>query len=436
MKEKELENADFGLVDDYDDFDDFSDEPDFQTETLNVKENLEADEEIIEEDEERPGFFSRLFLKQMDDMEDEEAPVEAEQKRAKRNTEEKLSDERRERRHKRQKRERAFKIFAIILIVLMAALFALYFMQDKIDLFNKQENDNVNLYPIGEETAMPTEEPTPTEAVAAERIGLPPASWANSNDLLDMIMEGGGNHAVYLTFDDGPNDVITPQVLDILAQYGVKATFFEVGKNIEAYPEIAQRVADEGHCIAGHSYSHDYDALYATEESFINEVDTTYAIIAGLYPEDQPPMKLIRFPGGSYNAGDHAAEKQVYKETLKAMDFYYADWNCLTGDAEGEKKDAEGLFNYFTASIATNNLVVLMHDAATKQDTVYALPQIIEYLIAQGYEFRTLDNIVYNPAPAEEPAAADAVVPLEEEYPADAGYEAVPEDGAEEWTAE
>lgn len=317
---------------------------------------------------------------------------------------------RKEMQMRRRKRERAFRIVAIILILVIAALFALYFFRDKLNIFNTSTGNDVNIYPPGTAATdavadipsdeLAPEESVPTEApVAAVSNGvLPPASEASSNNLLDMIMEGGGSHAVYLTFDDGPTENITPQVLDILDQYGVKATFFEVGKNIEAYPEIAQRVADEGHCIAGHSYTHDYDTLYASEESFRDEVDKTYALISSLYPADEPPMKLIRFPGGSYNAGDHAAEKQIYKETLRAMDFYYADWNSLNGDAEGEAKDADGLYNYFVASVSTNNLVVLMHDAATKQETVNALPRIIEYLQQNGYEFRTLDNIVYNPA--------------------------------------
>ena len=61
---------------------------------------------------------------------------------------------------------------------------------------------------------------------------------------------------IALTFDDGPNSLYTPRILDILKKYKVKATFFLIGKNVEAYPKIAKRIADEGHCIGNHSYSH------------------------------------------------------------------------------------------------------------------------------------------------------------------------------------
>lgn len=306
---------------------------------------------------------------------------------------------RRDRQRKRRRRSRILSIVAILLIILFVALFLCYIMKISGRFDSSNEND-INIYtPDMAQTQTATEQPT--ESITTPQnvpySNLPLAEDADSNNLLDIIMYGGGNHGVFLTFDDGPTGNITPQVLDILAQYGVKATFFVLGKQVEEYPELAQRAVNEGHLLAGHSYSHDYDSLYATEQSFMDEVNRTYNIISGLYPPEQPPFKLIRFPGGSYNAGDHAAEKQIYKDTLKTNGYYYADWNSLNGDAEGAEKDAEGLFNYFVSSIATNNLVVLMHDAATKQETVNALPRMIEYLQEQGYDFRTLDNIIYNP---------------------------------------
>jgi peptidoglycan/xylan/chitin deacetylase (PgdA/CDA1 family) len=192
---------------------------------------------------------------------------------------------------------------------------------------------------------------------------------------------------------------VTGEVLDTLAKYDIKATFFEVGKNIRSHPDITKRVYDEGHLVANHSYNHDYDALYATEESFSTEIKNTEEAIKDATGQDEI-FKLIRFPGGSYNAGDHAAEKQIYKKTLANMGYYYCDWNALNGDAEGTTKNAAELIEFFKTSAAQfvtqdKNLIVLMHDSDAKQPTADALETIILYLKDQGYTFHRLDDIDY-----------------------------------------
>lgn len=222
---------------------------------------------------------------------------------------------------------------------------------------------------------------------------IPPAS--EQNDLLKIAekAQGTDGKTAYLTFDDGPSNTVTVSILETLKRYDVKATFFMVGKKIEEDKTLAARVHDEGHLIANHSYSHDYKALYATKESFLEEIDKTFELIKEVTEEE--PFKLIRFPGGGYNAGDHAAEKQVYKGVLKEKGCYYADWNCLNGDAEGGNRTAAQLLERTKNTAGANNIVVLMHDAAAKKSTAEALPSIIEYLKSQGYEFKRLDEIRY-----------------------------------------
>lgn len=222
---------------------------------------------------------------------------------------------------------------------------------------------------------------------------IPPAS--EQNDLVKIAenAQGGSGKICYLTFDDGPSGAVTESILETLKNYDVKATFFMMGKMIEANKELANRVYDEGHLLANHSYSHDYKALYASADSFSAEIDKTFDLIKDVTGEE--PFKLIRFPGGSYNAGDHAAEKQQYKVLLKQKGYYYADWNCLNGDAEGGSRTAAQLLERTKATSGGNNIVVLMHDAAAKKSTAEALPSIIEYLKGQGYEFRRLDEIPY-----------------------------------------
>ena len=228
----------------------------------------------------------------------------------------------------------------------------------------------------------------------AREYNIPPAS--EQNDLLKIAREaqGSGDRKIcYLTFDDGPTKEVTPKVLEVLKKYDVKATFFCLGKMLAANRELAEQEHREGHLLANHSYSHDYKTLYASWESFMDEINKTESIIQEISGNDT--LKLIRFPGGSYNAGDHAAAKQVYKQNLKDAGYYYADWNCLNGDAESALKDVDSLVAKVKATATEDNIVILMHDAATKTTTPQALGQIIEYLKGKGYEFRRLDQIDY-----------------------------------------
>lgn len=238
---------------------------------------------------------------------------------------------------------------------------------------------------------------------------LPPTTEENNLVKIAECAKGtAGKKICYLTFDDGPTQAVTPKVLDTLKQYDVKATFFMVGKMIDADRELAKRAYDEGHLLANHSYSHDYKALYATADSFKSEIDKTHNLIKEITGEE--PFKLIRFPGGSYNAGDHAAEKQKYKVLLKENGYYYADWNCLNGDAESSSRTPQQLVERLKATATVDNIVVLMHDAATKKSTAEALPEIIEYLKSKGYEFRRLDEIEYYDAAEAADAGSKAMV--------------------------
>ena len=102
----------------------------------------------------------------------------------------------------------------------------------------------------------------------------------------------------------------------------------------------------------------------------------------------------MRFPGGGYNAGSKGEAKQRYKQLLQESGYRYCDWNSLTGDAEKKNPDADYLMaNLKKSTKDKEDVVILMHDAIAKKVTAQTLPQIIEYLIGQGYEFDTLDNV-------------------------------------------
>lgn len=220
-----------------------------------------------------------------------------------------------------------------------------------------------------------------------------PEPLPKSPDILKGLSVDDGVKTAYLTFDDGPNNSVTIKVLDVLRRYNVKATFFMVGSLIEKNPQVARRIYDEGHTLANHSYSHNYSELYSNGEEFMSQINKTQSLISDITCKNNYP-KIFRFPGGGYNAGSYGEVKQSYKELLKNADFYYCDWNSLTGDAETASPTAEYVVGRIKETVNPNkDTVVLMHDALAKSVTAETLPQVIEYLMSLGFTFDTLDNV-------------------------------------------
>lgn len=187
-----------------------------------------------------------------------------------------------------------------------------------------------------------------------------------------------GIRKVCLTFDDGPS-MYTDQILDILKEYNVKATFFVVAKGKEPYEEAYRRILAEGHTLGMHSYSHVYRDIYSSKEAFIEDLNMLQEYlhdVTGVYPQ------IYRFPGGS---GNHAGAVDIRELTdyLAEIDVKYYDWNISSGDATGRKLSSDqiianctnGLENYGTA-------IILLHDAADKKSTVEALPGLIEKILS------------------------------------------------------
>ncbi|MEG0128491.1 polysaccharide deacetylase family protein [Clostridium sp.] len=192
---------------------------------------------------------------------------------------------------------------------------------------------------------------------------------------------------VYLTFDDGPTSSVTPAVLDVLKQHDVKATFFVLGKMCEKYPDILKRTYNEGHLIANHSYSHDYNLIYSTTDNFISDMKRAETVIQNTLGITDK-IEVIRFPGGSFGQ-----KKEPFRKAAAKNGYYYIDWNSLNGDSEGSKKNEEQLVQeVINTSKGKNEVVVLMHDSATKTGTANSLSNVIEHFKSQGYKFDTLNN--------------------------------------------
>ena len=185
---------------------------------------------------------------------------------------------------------------------------------------------------------------------------------------------------MYLTFDDGPSDN-TNEILDILKEYDVKATFFVVGKTDEQSKAAYQRIVAEGHTLAMHSYSHSYSEIYASRENFISDLSALQEYlyeVTGVWP------RFYRFPGGSSNSVSQV-DMQELIEWVDENGIIYFDWNAASGDAVSDELPKDTIVeNCLTQLEGKRRCMILMHDAVDKHTTVEALPEIISGVRLRG----------------------------------------------------
>ncbi len=185
---------------------------------------------------------------------------------------------------------------------------------------------------------------------------------------------------VYLTFDDGPSRN-TDRILDILKEYDVKATFFVVGKTDENSVRAYQRIVDEGHTLGMHSYSHKYDEIYESKESFVEDMDRLQEY---LYQTTGIWSRFYRFPGGSSNTVSKVDMQELISYFNECGITYY-DWNISSGDAASAQISVDSLVDNCVNGIEGKNVcMILMHDSSAKNNTVEALPKIIERIQSRG----------------------------------------------------
>ncbi|MDE7062019.1 MAG: polysaccharide deacetylase, partial [Lachnospiraceae bacterium] len=200
--------------------------------------------------------------------------------------------------------------------------------------------------------------------------------------------QDGETHKVYLTFDDGPSSN-TAEILDLLAQYNVKATFFVVGKTDEESVAMYKRIVEEGHTLGMHSYSHKYSMIYDSLDNFT--ADFTQ-IQNYLYDVTGVDCVYYRFPGGSSNKVSNT-DMAEFIGYLNDQGVTYFDWNVASGDATSQAYTAQDLVdNVMQDVVKYKTSVVLMHDADNKDKTVEALGMILEQLQEQGAEVLPIDS--------------------------------------------
>ncbi|MBO4268203.1 MAG: polysaccharide deacetylase family protein [Bacteroidaceae bacterium] len=177
-------------------------------------------------------------------------------------------------------------------------------------------------------------------------------------------------HAVYLTFDDGPIPEVTPWILELLDKHGIKATFFVVGNNVQKYPEIFKMITDRGHRIGNHTFNHVRSMRMRTPD-FIDNVKKCDKYFT---------TRLFRPPHG-------VMKKWVYRYMKDDYDIVFYD--VITRDYNEKLKGRKVLD--IVKKYTRNGSIIVFHDSLRSERNLrYALPKAIEWLENQGYAFKQL----------------------------------------------
>jgi polysaccharide deacetylase family sporulation protein PdaB len=187
---------------------------------------------------------------------------------------------------------------------------------------------------------------------------------------------------VALTFDDGPDPVYTPEILDILKKNHAKATFFLIGNRIKRYPKLVERETAEGHELGNHTFTHKRLSQMSRTQ-FINQTDKTQNLIQS-YQLSQ--VKLLRPPGGtlSKNAIDLAREGK----------FEIVLWSWHQDTRDWANPGVNRIVQHIQSNVR-NGDIILMHDAGgDRSQTVHALNIILPQLTKRGYRFVTITQLM------------------------------------------
>lgn len=207
----------------------------------------------------------------------------------------------------------------------------------------------------------------------------------NYQNLLMHTVLADEKKIIYLTFDDGPAGKVTTNVLDILKQESVPATFFLIGSQIKGQEDLVKRMYNEGHALGLHSMSHNRNILYHSNEEFLKEMLDTQQIInsiVGIKPT------ILRFPFGCNNNCYKISQSMV--DLLHQNNLKIYDWNTDSGD--GANPNASPSTFIKNSKSDKERVVLLMHCAYMSKNSVTALPSVIKYYKDNGYEFKAIDE--------------------------------------------
>ena len=175
---------------------------------------------------------------------------------------------------------------------------------------------------------------------------------------------------IYITFDDGPASGNTEQILEVLGRHSVKATFFCCGKNAEENPDLLKKIADEGHSIGYHSYSHK-DILKSKPSEWLADVERKSVV---------SDIKLFRPPYGRISFRHYRRLKQKYK---------FVFWDVMSYDYD-VRRSPESIMSLLEKSVREGSIVVFHDKEKCKDNTLAVLPRFIELMKSKGYSFAVL----------------------------------------------
>ncbi len=180
---------------------------------------------------------------------------------------------------------------------------------------------------------------------------------------------------LYLTFDDGPIPEVTPKVLDILADFQAKATFFCIGNNVENHPQLYQRIQDEGHAVGNHTYDHLKGWMHPTND-YIENTQKAASLIES---------KLFRPPYGRI--------KPAQTKALKALGYTLVMWDVLSYDWDAQIQKEQVLKNCLKST--KKGSILVFHDSQkASKNMLYALPKVLAHFSKKGYRFENLDVLL------------------------------------------
>ena len=281
-----------------------------------------------------------------------------------------------------------WKIIIIILIVLVVIALSVY---GGIKYAQNKNNEKIQEQ-IRKEQELLEEQKRMEAEKEAKRL-------KNANTLTEEQMQSVENiytseeKRVFLTFDDGPTTTVTPFILDLLKQENIKATFFVLGSRAKANPDLIKREFEEGHYIANHGYTHKYSQIYQSSQTVLDEYNYAEGCIQEALENPDYHSRVFRFPGGSVGGYYKTIKKQA-KQFLRQNNIVSLDWNALSKDADGAHTKETIMQNIIGTVGQKQSVVILMHDAADKILTYETLPDVIQYLRDNGYNFKNLYDIL------------------------------------------
>jgi len=209
----------------------------------------------------------------------------------------------------------------------------------------------------------------------------PPAPGEPRPDVVVGSTEHQSGKHIALTFDDGPDPTWTPQVLDLLAQYDVKATFCLVGTNAEAHPDLVRQIVDAGHALCDHTMHHDEKLPSRPADDRKAEIADCHDAILAAVPDAK--VRYFRAPAGAFSPSGDPDPDSVQRIATR-LGMQPLGWSIDTED--WTKPGADAIVS--AVQQAGSHDVVLLHDAGgDREQTIAALERVLPWLVDQGYQF-------------------------------------------------